>query len=172
MRAPPEWEPSNACRFSELRLNDAPVAAFRNYFGSPAYCLNDAPAASHRSRRRHLVHSDPSMPRVGLQFTTLPFDPSLYFVIRKEGWGVGAFITHIDELSGCGKPGVLERTQVFSQARFRTLELQESSFAPVGAELPRGKNHSARFTRPSSRLSWLPWEPPQLCGRLDSSHCP
>ena len=102
------------------------------------------------------------MPRVGLQFTTLPFDPSLYFVIRKEGWGVGAFITHIDELSGCGKPGVLERTQVFSQARFRTLELQESSVARAGIELSQEENHSVRLTWAAFSSKLAPTETPPV----------
>ena len=65
-RAPSEWNSKDTRRVWKLM--------------APAYGLNDAPAAFHRSLRKYLENSVESLPCVGLRFEVSSFDPRLYFV--------------------------------------------------------------------------------------------
>ena len=94
-------------------LQDARVGA-----KGPAYGLNDAPAASHRSLKRYLSNSELPTQCVGLRRQASTFDPCLFFVLRNEGQAAGAFTTHIDVISGCGEPEVLAKMRNFSERRF------------------------------------------------------
>ena len=73
------------------------------------------------------------------------FDPCLHFIYRKDGGAVGGFTTHIGDALGCGVPGFLAQTEVFSEARFGQLKLQESSAAHVGMEVAQGNDYSVRL---------------------------
>ena len=126
-------EPSNACRFGELH--------------APAYGLSDAPVVLHRSPQKRLVNSDLSSAKEGLQDTVSSSDPRLHFVFRKECGAVGAFTTHIDDILGCGEPGVLGRTQGFLEARLGQLKLQESPCVHAGIELPEEKDYTVRLAQ-------------------------
>ena len=77
--APQELGASNACRFWKLN--------------APAFGLDDAPVASHRSLQKPFVNLDLFIAQVGLQYTVSSFDPRFIFVFRKEGGAVGAFTT-------------------------------------------------------------------------------
>ena len=114
---------------------------------APAYGLNDAPAAFRRSLKRHLLNSELPTRSVGLRCRASAFDPCLFFAFRDEGQAVGASATHIDDISGCGEPDALEKICHFSEKRFRTMKLQEDSFAHVGIELVQDSNFSATLTQ-------------------------
>ena len=121
LRAPDEWNPGSAHRIWKLN--------------APAYGLNDAPVAFRRSLKRHLMNSTLSMDRVGLKCIGSSFDPCLFFVFRKTGSAVGAFTTHIDDILGCGEPGVMDGIRTFLELRFGELKSQEGNFVHVGMEL-------------------------------------
>ena len=53
--------------------------------------------------------------------------------VEKEA--VGVFSTNIDDIMGCGAPGVLDRARYFFEQRFGPLKVQENTFARVGAVL-------------------------------------
>ena len=76
LRAPGEWGPGASRRARNLN--------------APAYGLNDAPAASRRSPKQHLLSGTMSMERVGLRCEGSTFDPCLFCVSRKRpgSWGL------------------------------------------------------------------------------------
>ena len=133
LHAPPEWEPSKACRFWKIN--------------APAYGLNDAPVAFRQSPQKHLVSSELSLTKVGMENKVLPFGPCMYSVFREGGGAIGASTANTDGISGCGGPGVLGETQTYSGARFGVLKLQESSFAHVGIEVSQANDYSVRSTQ-------------------------
>ena len=53
------------------------------------------------------------MKLVGLKFAVSNLDPRLYVVFNREDEAAGVFASHIDDISGRGVPGVLERTRFF-----------------------------------------------------------
>ena len=65
LQAPDEWNPETECRVWKLK--------------APAYGLNDAPAAFHRSLKKHLLNKTLSMESTGLYCVGSPFDPCLFF---------------------------------------------------------------------------------------------
>ena len=67
LHAPEEWNPDMVCRVWKLM--------------APAYGLNDAPVAFHRSLKRHLLNKDLSMERAGLFCVSSTFDPCLFFCL-------------------------------------------------------------------------------------------
>ena len=91
-------------------------------------------------------------------------DPCLYTVFTADDEAAGAFSTHIDDILGCGAPGVLERTRQYLEHRFGALLAQERNFVHVGMELAQLPDFSvtltqAEFTRPlqpleTSTASW------------------
>ena len=109
LQAPREWCPGNPCRV--WRLN------------APAYELNDAPVEFHKTLKRYLVKSNESLKLVGLRFETSTLDPRLYAILNNEKVAAGVFSTHIDDILGCGAPGVLERTRHYSESRFGALKV-------------------------------------------------
>ena len=88
-----------------------------------------------------------SMDKVGLWRKGSSFDPCLFFVYRKQGSAVGAFTTHIDDISGFGEPGVMESIRKFSELRFGELKLQEGNFVHVGMELVQDSTFSVTLTQ-------------------------
>ena len=60
---------------------------------------------------------------------------------------MGVFSTHIDEILGCGAPGVLERTRHFLERRFGALKVQENAFVHVGMELAQRQDFSVTLTQ-------------------------
>ena len=93
--APDGWEPSRRERVWELK--------------APAYGLNDAPVASRRFQKRHLLNSVAPMKSAGLRCQASTIDPYLFSVFREEGSVVGGFTTHIDDILGYGEPDVLAK---------------------------------------------------------------
>ena len=81
--------------------------------GAPAYGLNDALVAPHRSLRKLLMNSAESQPSVGLRFEVSSFVPRLYFVYGRSGLAVRAIATHVDDISGRGEYGVPAKVRVF-----------------------------------------------------------
>ena len=108
LHAPPEWCPTNPNRVWKLN--------------APAYGLNDAPVAFHRSLKRYLAQHAVSVKMIGLKFTGSTLDPRLYLVCNKEDEAAGVVSTHIDDILGRGVPGVLERTRYFLEQRFGPLK--------------------------------------------------
>ena len=96
--------------------------------------------------KKELVNSVESTEYVGLRREVSSFDKSLSFVFRKVGGVVGAFATHINDILGRGEPDVPAEIRQFSEYRFGTSKLQESSYAHVGMELLQGSNFSAKLT--------------------------
>ena len=94
-----------------------------------------------------------SMERVGLRCEGSSYDPCLFFMFRGKGPAVGAFTTHIDDILGCGEPGVMERLRQFSELRFGELKLQESNFVHVGMDLSQDSSFSITLTQKVSRRS-------------------
>ena len=71
---------------------------------------------------------------------------------------LGVSTTHIDDILGCGVPGILERTRQFLQKRFGGLKLQESDFVHVGMELSQGSDFSVRLTQLAFTGNLLPMD--------------
>ena len=128
-RAPVEWEPSNWI------LRD------------PAYGLNDAPDASHRSLQQYLLNSVGSLGALGLELGASSREPCLHFVFGGDGGAIGALTTHIDDILGRGEPDALPETGTFAEYRFETMKVQEKSFALVGMGLPQEDDFSVQLTR-------------------------
>ena len=89
IQSPREWIPGDSRRIWKLN--------------APAYGLNDAPVAFHRSLKRYLVDANDSLKAVDLRVETSTFDPCLFFVFQRSGKAVGVITTHIDDLLGCGE---------------------------------------------------------------------
>ena len=119
--APSAWNSRDTRRVWKLR--------------APAYALNDAPVAAHRSRRKYVVNSAASLSSVGLRFEFPSFDPRMCFVPRGSGSAVGVSATHIDDILGRGEPEISPKARNSSGKRFGTLEVREGSFVHVGMEL-------------------------------------
>ena len=113
LHAPGEWAPSRRGRAWKLK--------------APPYGLRDAPAAFRRLLKRHLLNAEacPKCARLRCQATA--FDPFLFLVFRTDGSAVGAFASHIDDISGCGEADVLAKIRAAPEQRFGELKLQESS---------------------------------------------
>ena len=75
------------------------------------------------------------MERAGLFCVSSSYDTCLSFVFKGKGPAVGASTTHIDDILGCGEPGVMEKLRQFSELRFGEFKLQEKQFVHVGMEL-------------------------------------
>ena len=111
------------------------------------------------------------MRRVGLRRQASTPDPCLFFIIRCTGSAAGAFITHIDDILGCGEPDVLPKIRGSSGQRFGELKLRESPFANVGMELAQESDHSAALTQDESaqNLKPLPSTPQLWAARQKTS---
>ena len=120
LKAPREWCPRMPSRI--WRLN------------APAYGLNDAPVEFRKTLKRYLAKSEESLKLVGLRFETSKLDPCLYIVFPADSDAVGTFSTHIDDILGCGVPGVLERTRKNLAHRLGALKVQERTFVHVGMD--------------------------------------
>ena len=94
-----------------------------------------------------MAKSNESLKLVGLRFETSTLDPCLYAVLNNEGVAVGVFSTHIDDILGCGAPGVLERTRHYLEHRFGALKVQENNFVHVGMELAQQLDFSATLAQ-------------------------
>ena len=103
--------------------------------------------ASPRSLQKYLVNSAESSPSGGPRFEASSCDPCLYFVLRKSGGAVGATTTQIDDISGCGEPGLQLKARRFLEKRFGKLKVQDESFVNVGIELAQGRNFSVTLAR-------------------------
>ena len=119
--APREWCPRNPCRVWRLK--------------APAYGLTDAPAEFHKTLKRYLAKSNESLKLVGLRFETSTLDSRLYAILNNEKVAAGVFSTQIDDILGCGAPGVLERTRHYLGHRFGAPKVQENTFVLVGMGL-------------------------------------
>ena len=84
---------------------------------------------------------------VGLKLKVSNLDPCLYKVSNREGEAAGVFPTHVDDISGCGVPGVLERTRYSSGRRLGALKTQGNDFAHVGMEFPQKAESSIELTQ-------------------------
>ena len=80
IQSPPEWLPADFRRIWTLN--------------APAYGLNDAPAAPHRSLERYLANETHSLQAAYLRAEASKFDPRLFFVYRRSGLAVGVVTTH------------------------------------------------------------------------------
>ena len=114
---------------------------------APAYGLNDAPVAFHRSLKSHLLNKELFREKAGLHCVSSAFDPCLFFIFNGKGPAVGAFTTHIDDILGCGEPGVMEKLRQFLEFRFGELKLQEKQFVHVGMELSQDSSFSVTLTQ-------------------------
>ena len=110
---------------------------------APAYGLNDAPVACRRSLKRHLLNKEQSMKKVGLFCVSSTFDPCLFYIFNGKGPAVGVFATHIDDILGCGEPGVMDKLRQFSELRFGKLKVQEKQSVHVGLELAQDSSYAS-----------------------------
>ena len=60
---------------------------------------------------------------------------------------MGVFATHIDDILGCGEPGVMDKLRQFSELRFGRLKVQEKQFVHVGMELAQDSSFSVTLTQ-------------------------
>ena len=88
-----------------------------------------------------MLNTMDSMARVGLRRPVSSSDPS------QGGGAVGSITTHIDDVIGCTEPDALAKIRVISEYRFEEMKVQESSFAPVGAEVPQVSDFSVYLTQ-------------------------
>ena len=82
-------------------------------------------------------------------------------VFNGEGVAVGIFSSHIDDILGCGAPGVLERTRHYLEQRFGALKVQGNNFVHVGMELVQQSDFSVTLTQAefTSQLQFLDTSP-------------
>ena len=139
LRAPCEWNSEGTRRVWKLR--------------TPAYGLDAARVPSHRPFRKYLASLAESLPSVGLRFEVSSFGPCLFFIFRKSGVAVGAVTRHVDDM--------LLYARRFSGERFGEFEVQERSFAHVGAEVAQEKGFPVTLTPEelSKNLKPLPSSP-------------
>ena len=90
LRAPSEWNSKDNRRARRLR--------------APAYGLNDAAVAAHRSPLQHLGNSVELPAGAGLRSEVPSFGPCLYYIFRESGGAAGAIAAHISDVLGCGEP--------------------------------------------------------------------
>ena len=88
-----------------------------------------------------MLNTMDSMARVGLRRPVSSSDPS------QGGGAVGSFTTHIGDVIGCTEPDALAKIRVISEYRIEEMKAQESSFAPVGAEVPQVSDFSVYLTQ-------------------------
>ena len=72
--------------------------------------------------------------------------------------GSGSLFTHIDDVLGCGAPGVLERARHYLEHRFGALKVQENTFGHVGMELVHQLDLSATLTQAAFTRQLQPLE--------------
>ena len=142
IQSPPEWLPGDSHRIWKL--------------DAPAYGLNDAPVAFHRSLTRYLVNATDSLKAVDLRVETSKFDPCLLFVFQKNSKAVGVITTRIDDLLGCGGTDVLPRMEKFSSIRFGQVKVQKDDFAHIGMEVLQGEDGSVEITQKTFTDSLCP----------------
>ena len=87
------------------------------------------------------------MKSVGLRRQAPTIDLCFFLVFRDQGQAVGAFTTHIDDISGFGETDVLETIRHLLEKRLRTMKLREDSFVHVGMGLAQDGNFSATITQ-------------------------
>ena len=78
-------------------------------------------------------------------------------VLNREKEAVGVLSSHIDDILGCGAPGVPERTRYSLEQRFGTLKVLENAFLRVGMGLEQKADLSvdlsgAEFTKQRQAL--------------------
>ena len=112
-----------------------------------AHSRNDAPVEFRKTLQRYLVKSTESPKLVGLRFETSKLDPCLYTVFTGSDEAVGTVSTHIDDILGCGAPGVLDRSRQYLEHRFGALKVQERKFMHVGMELVQSPDFSVTLTQ-------------------------
>ena len=111
-----------------------------------------------------------SLPSVGLRTEVFSFGPIAYCVFRKSGKAARVTPTHIDDISGRGEPDLLLKALGFSEKRVGELNVQEGSFARVGAELAQGQDFSATLALADivKNVKLLPTSPALWEGREES----
>ena len=114
---------------------------------APAYGSNDAPVEFRETLKRYLLQSANSLKLVGLLFEVPTLDPCLFVVYNAEKEAAGVFSSHIDDILGCGAPGVLDRARYYLEQRFGPLKVQENFFAHVGMELAQKADFSVSLTQ-------------------------
>ena len=114
---------------------------------APAGGLNYAPVAFRRALQKFLLSSMESLAKEGLEFRVSSFDPSSFFVIRKDSWAVWDITAHIYDILGRGRPDVISRSRAFSEHRFGAVKVRGKSSVHVGMELSRENDFSAKLTR-------------------------
>ena len=133
LHAPLEWRPENPNIVWKLN--------------APGNGLNEAPVEFRRTLKRYLLQSANSPKLAGLRFEVSTLDPCLYVVYNTVKEAAGVFSSHIDDILGCGAPGVLDRTRYYLEQRFGPLKIQENSFAHVGMELAQKADFSVGLTQ-------------------------
>ena len=121
VQAPPEWSPGDHRRIWKLN--------------APAYGLNDAPVAFHRSLKRFLLNDKESLKAVDIRLEVSKFDPCLFFVFRGSGPAVGVMTSHIDDLLGCGEQDILAKMEKFLAGRFGPVKIQKDDFQHLGMDI-------------------------------------
>ena len=93
LRAPCKWNSRDTRRAWKLR--------------APAYELNDATVAVHRSLHTYSANSAESLSSAGLRVGVPSFDPCMYPIYRKSEKAAGVITTHNDDILGRGEPDLL-----------------------------------------------------------------
>ena len=109
-----------------------------------------------------------SLKNVGLFCASSTFDPCLFYIFNGNGPAVGVFTTHIDDILGCGEPGVMDKLRQFLELRFGKLKVQEKQFVHVGMELAQDSSFSVTLTQTLRRNS-SHWGLRHDYGRLDKN---
>ena len=133
MQSPSEWLPGDSPRVWKLN--------------APAYSLNDAPVAFHRSLKRYLVNECDSLKLVDARLEASKFDTCLCFVYRRSGLAAGVITTHIDDLLGCGVQDILRKMENFSSTRLGPVKAQKDNFAHIGLDVPQKDHGSVGITQ-------------------------
>ena len=133
IQSPPEWLPGDSRRAWKLN--------------APAYGLNDAPVAFHRSLKRYLVNDADPLQAADFRLEASKFDPCPFFVYRGSGPAVGVIATHIDVLFGCGERDILQRLEKFLAARFGPVKVQKDNFTQIGMDILQKAGGSAEIAQ-------------------------
>ena len=91
-------------------------------------------------------------------------------IYRKSGSAVGAIVTHIDDILGCGEGDLHGNVQDFSEKRYGESEVHVGSFVHVGMELAHEQDFSVTLTQAdlTKNVELLPTSPELWAGRKNA----
>ena len=76
----------------------------------------------------YLLGTGRSAKAVGSRFRVSSYNPCIFYVSDGTRHSVGAAATHIGDILGCGKCGIMGKVRTYLARRFRAAEIREAAF--------------------------------------------